>query len=210
MTRTINLGVLLSGSGRTLQNFIDLIGKDELPARIQVVISSKPGVAGIERARQHNIPAFVINRQEFKSTEDFSQAITRKLAEYPIDLITMAGFIHLYKIPPEYEGRVMNIHPALLPAFGGKGFYTHHVHEAVLASGVRFSGCTVHFADNVYDRGPIILQRVVPVLANDTPETLAERVFAEECQAYPEAIRLFAEGRLRLKGRRVDILPAPP
>jgi len=210
MTKILNLGVLLSGSGRTLQNFIDRIAEGKLPARISVVISSKPDAYGLERARKHRIPAFVINRKDFKTTKEFSGAITQKLKEHPVDLITMAGFIHLYKIPPEYEGKVMNIHPALLPAFGGKGFYTHKVHETVLESGAKFSGCTVHFADNVYDRGPIILQRVIPVLDDDTPDTLAERVFKEECIAYPEAIRLCAEGRLKMKGNRVIILPPDP
>lgn len=197
MDKIINLGVLISGSGRTLQNFINLINKGELPARILVVISSKPDVYGLEIARQNNIPSFVINRKDYKSTDEFSKAITGKLKEYPLDLITLAGFLNFYKVPSEYQGKVMNIHPSLLPAFGGKGFYGHRVHEAVIASGARLSGCTVHFADNVYDHGPIIIQRTVPVLDNDTSDTLAERVFAEECQAYPEAIRLFAQGGLK-------------
>src|SRR5262249_13978637 len=125
-------------------------------------------------------------------------------------LVCMAGFLQLVQIPDDFAGRVMNIHPALIPAFCGKGFHGRHVHEAVLASGVRGSGCTVHFADNEYDHGPIILQRVVPVLDDDTPEGLAARVFEEECEAYPEAIRLFAEDRLRVEGRRVRVLPAGP
>jgi formyltetrahydrofolate-dependent phosphoribosylglycinamide formyltransferase len=206
MTTPINLGILLSGSGRTLQNFVELIKTGQLPARIQVVIGSKEDAYGLERARQNNLPAHLIKRNDFKSTEEFSRAVTATLKKYPIDLVTMAGFIHLYKIPAEYEGKVMNIHPALLPQFGGKGYYYHHVHEAVLESGARFSGCTVHFADNTYDHGPIIIQRVIPVLDDDTPETLAERVFKEECLAYPEAIRLFAQKRLRIEGRRVKIL----
>ncbi|MBI4833776.1 MAG: phosphoribosylglycinamide formyltransferase [Planctomycetes bacterium] len=206
MRNIINLAVLISGSGRTLQNFIDLIAKGELPAKIQMVISSKPNVVGLDRARKHNIPAFTVNRKEFKSSEEFSDAINKVLKNYPIDLITMAGFLNLYKIPPEYERKVMNIHPALLPAFGGKGFYTDKVHEAVIAAGAKFTGCTVHFADNVYDKGPIILQRKIPVLASDTPHSLADRVFAEELIAYPEAIRLFAERRIKIENDKVIIL----
>jgi folate-dependent phosphoribosylglycinamide formyltransferase PurN len=119
----------------------------------------------------------------------------------------MAGLIHLYLIPEKYKWRVMNIHPALLPEHGGKGWYYHHVHERVLKSGARESGCTVHFADNIYDHGPIILQKKLPVLADDTPETLAARVFELECVAYPEAIQLFAEGRLKVQQNKVVILP---
>jgi phosphoribosylglycinamide formyltransferase-1 len=121
-------------------------------------------------------------------------------------LVCLAGFLQLISIPEDFQGRVMNIHPALIPAFCGKGFYGHHVHEAVLAYGVKITGCTVHFCDNQYDHGPIILQRAVPVLDDDTPDSLAARVFQQECEAYPEAIRLFAEGRLRIEGRRVRIL----
>ncbi len=207
MTTPINLGILLSGSGRTLQNFIDLIKAGQLPVRISVVISSKQGVYGLERAQKNNIPAHLVKRKDFKSQEEFSSAITDALQKYPIDLIVMAGFIHLYKIPSEYEGKIMNIHPALLPQFGGQGYYYHHVHQAVLDSGAKFSGCTVHFADNIYDHGPIILQRVIPILDDDTPDSLADRVFKEEGIVYPEAIRLFAQKRLKIEGRRVKILP---
>jgi phosphoribosylglycinamide formyltransferase 1 len=193
----VNLAVLLSGSGRTLQNFIDLIAQNKLPANIQVVISSKKDAYGLERAKKHNIPTHLVERKQFASTEEFSQAINNVLKKYPIDLIAMAGFLNLYIISPEYKGRVMNIHPALLPDFGGKGFYTDKVHQAVLDAGVKFSGCTVHFADNTYDTGPIILQKKVPVLENDTAHELADRVFQAELEAYPEAIRLFAEGKLQ-------------
>lgn len=206
--KTINLAVLLSGSGRTLQNFIDLIGQGKLPAKIQVVISSKKDAYGLERAKKHNIPNYLVERKQYPSrpygrgspkaaTEEFSQAINNVLKQYPIDLITMAGFLNLYLIPPEYQGKIMNIHPALLPDFGGKGFYTDKVHQAVLDAKVKFSGCTVHFADNSYDTGPIILQKKVPILENDTAHTLADRVFQAELEAYPEAIRLFAEGKLQ-------------
>ncbi len=206
MIKKINLGVLISGSGGTLQNFIDKIEAGKLNANIHLVISSKSNVAGLGRARKHNIPTAVILRSNYKDTDTFSQAITAELNKYPIDLITLAGFIHLYNIPEKYKGKVMNIHPGLIPAFCGHNYYGHKVHEAVINYGAKASGCTVHFADNVYDNGPIIIQRCVPVFEDDIPETLAARVFKEECEAYPEAIRLFAEGRLKIEGRKVRIL----
>ncbi|MDI6732994.1 MAG: phosphoribosylglycinamide formyltransferase [Planctomycetota bacterium] len=193
MTKKINIAVLLSGSGRTLANFIDLIEQGKLPATIQVVISSKKSAYGLEIAKKNNIPAYLVERKVVASTEEFSSAINDILSQYPIDLICLAGFIHLYRISPQYEGRVMNIHPALLPNFGGKGYYGERVHQAVLQSGAKFSGCSVHLADNTYDTGPIILQKKVPVLENDTVKTLAQRVFEAEKETYPEAIRLFAK-----------------
>jgi len=195
--KLLNLAVLLSGSGRTLQNFIDLGAQGKLPVNIQVVISSKKDAYGLERAKKHNIPNYLVERKQYKSPEEHSAAINNILKQYPIDPITLAGFIHLYKIPTEYMGKVMNIHPALLPEFGGKGFYYNKVHEAVLQAGAKQSGCTVHFADNTYDTGPIILQKRVPILPNDNPETLSERVFEAELEAYPEAIRMFAEGKAK-------------
>lgn len=194
--KNINLAVLISGSGRTLQNFIELIGQGKLPAKIQVVVSSKPGVRGLERARENNIPAFVVERRKYKTKDEFSAAINGILEKYQVDLIALAGFLSLYVILDEYRGKVMNIHPALLPEFGGDGFYGDRVHQAVLDAKRQESGCTVHFADNTYDTGPIIAQKRVPVLPGDTVHTLADRVFEAEKEAYPEAIRLFAQGRL--------------
>jgi formyltetrahydrofolate-dependent phosphoribosylglycinamide formyltransferase len=210
MRRPLNLGVLISGGGRTLQNLIDRIADGSLKARIQIVISSNPEAFGLERARRHKIPTVVLPRKDFKgksALEGFSQAITDELGRYELDLVVMAGFNCLYRIPERYMGKVMNIHPALIPAFCGEGYYGERVHRAVIEAGVKITGCTVHFADNRYDHGPIILQRTVPVLEDDTPETLAERVFKEECIAYPEAIGLFQEGRLKLEGNRVKLLP---
>ena len=205
MDRPINLAVLISGGGTTLQNLIDKIAAGDLKARVQVVISSTSKAFGLERARKHNIPTAVVRRKDFADDEAFSAAITAALDRYPVDLVILGGFLKFWKMPPKYKGRVMNIHPALIPAFCGQDFYGHHVHEAVLASGVKVSGCTVHFADNAYDHGPIIIQRTAPVLDDDTPDTLAKRVFEQECIAYPEAIRLFAEGRLSVVARRVVI-----
>ena len=205
MDGPINLAVLISGGGTPLQNLVDKIAAGDLKARVQVCISSTSKAFGLERARKHNIPTAVVRRKDYAGEDAFSAAINAELGRYPVDLVVLGGFLKFWTIPPRYEGRVMNIHPALIPAFCGKDFYGHHVHEAVLESGVKVSGCTVHFADNAYDHGPIIIQRTVPVLDNDTPETLAKRVFEQECIAYPEAVRLFGEGRLRIEGRSVRI-----
>jgi phosphoribosylglycinamide formyltransferase-1 len=192
MKNPVRLGVLLSGGGRTLQNLIDRIEDGSLPARIEVVLSSHPGVKGLERARNHRLPAVTVDYKAHPDAAAFSQAVTQELDRYPIDLVIMAGFIRRYLYPPQYEGRVLNIHPALLPDFGGKGFHGRHVHEAVLREGRTESGCTVHIVDHQYDRGTIVLQKRVPVLPGDTPDTLADRVFQAECEAYPEAIRRMA------------------
>jgi formyltetrahydrofolate-dependent phosphoribosylglycinamide formyltransferase len=209
MGRIVRLGVLISGGGRTLQNFIDLAAAGQLKATVAKVISSRDDAYGLERARNHGIPAAAVRRPDFGSTEDFSDAITRELEAENVELVAMAGFLSLYRIPKSYRQRVINIHPALLPSFGGRGFYGDRVHQAVLDYGCKVSGCTVHFADNVYDHGPVIVQRTVPVLEGDGVHTLADRVFEAEKEAYPEAINLFAEGRLQMRGRRVAVLPAP-
>jgi formyltetrahydrofolate-dependent phosphoribosylglycinamide formyltransferase len=201
----IRLAVLLSGGGTTLQNLIDRIAVGGLSARIVLVLSNHTDAYGLVRAQGAGIPATVVDRKDCKSSEEFSQRIFEQIRQTKADLVCLAGFLQLLAIPDDFLGRVLNIHPALIPAFCGKGFYGHHVHEAALSYGVKVSGCTVHFADNVYDHGPIVLQRTVPVLEDDTPETLAARVFEQECEAYPQAIRLFAEGRLRVEGRRVYI-----
>ena len=206
MPKTTNLAVLLSGSGKTLQNLIDKIGDKTLNAKIQIVISSSPDAYGLKRAKKNNIPATVVKYSDYNSAEIFSNAIIKEIEEYPIDLIILAGFMHLFRIPEKYSGKVMNIHPGLIPSFCGKGYYGHHVHEAAIESGVKVSGCTVHFVDNEYDNGPIIIQRTVPVREGDTADTLAQMVFKEECLAYPDAINLFAEGRLKIEDSRVKIL----
>lgn len=191
--KPISIAVLLSGGGTTLQNLIDRINDGTLPARIVHVIGSRDGLAGIERARKAGLPFQVIQRKSFPSRETFSDAIFDVCRSSGADLVCMAGFLQLIRIPEDFTHRVLNIHPALLPEFGGKGMYGHHVHEAVLASGAKVSGCTVHFADNEFDHGPVILQRSVPVLDGDTPDTLAARVFEQECVAYPEAIRMYSK-----------------
>ena len=205
MPTPLRLGVLISGSGRTLQNFMDLSDAGRLKARVVKVVSSRPDAYGLERARQHGVPAATVSRRAFDSTEEFSDAITAELQAEGVELVAAAGFLSLYLFPPAYADRVINIHPALLPSFGGKGFYGDRVHQAVLDCGCKVSGCTVHFASNQYDKGPIIVQRTVPVLEDDDAHTLADRVFAAETEAYPEAINLYAEGRLRVEGQRVHV-----
>ncbi|MBI4600988.1 MAG: phosphoribosylglycinamide formyltransferase [Planctomycetes bacterium] len=200
----VRIGVLFSGGGRTLENLASKVREGSLPAEIHISLSSHPEAGGIERARRLEVPCKVLDYRQHG--EALSDRITEELDAAGVDLVLLAGFIRLYRFPPRYEGRIMNIHPALLPAFGGKGFYGDRVHEAVLRSGAKFSGCTVHFVSAEYDEGPIILQRVVPVRPGDTVHDLAERVFAEECIAYPEAVRLYAEGRLRVREGRVEIL----
>lgn len=204
----LRIAVLLSGTGRSLENLQQEITAGRLHADIAVVVSSKPEAYGLERAKAHGLDAVAVSRRQHADLEAFNAAINAVLAPYDVDLVVLAGFLSLYRPLPALAGRVMNIHPALLPAFGGKGFYGDRVHQAVLDSGVKVSGCTVHFADSQYDHGPIILQTAVPVLDDDTVTSLAARVFAAECEAYPRAIQLFADDRLRLEGRRVRILPA--
>jgi phosphoribosylglycinamide formyltransferase-1 len=203
MDRSIRLAVLLSGSGTTLQNLLDRIADGRLKAQITGVVSSKADAFGLVRAQRANLPTLVVERRTCADRADFSRRIFDFCRARAADLVCLAGFLQLVEIPPDFANRVLNIHPALIPAFSGKGFHGPAVHRAALEAGVKVSGCTVHFADNQYDHGPIISQRVVPVLDDDTPETLAARVFAEECKAYPEAITWFAEGRLVIEGRRV-------
>jgi phosphoribosylglycinamide formyltransferase-1 len=208
MPLPIRLAVPLSGGGTTLQNLLDRCADRRLPEAIVAgVVSSRADAFGRERARRAGVPAVVVERKACASREEFSERVFAHCRDVGADLVCLSGFLQLLTIPADFTGRVMNIHPALLPAFGGKGYHGLHVHEAVLAAGVKLSGCTVHFCDNTYDTGPIIVQRAVPVLDDDTPQTLAARVFEQECEAYPEAIRLFARNRLRIEGRRVRWLP---
>jgi phosphoribosylglycinamide formyltransferase-1 len=205
--KKLRLGVLISGGGRTMLNILDAIGRGELNAQIAIVLSSLSNVAGVERARNAGLPLKIVRKKDCADIDAFSQRLAEELDAAKVDLIVQGGWLCLWKIPPRYENRVMNIHPALLPCFGGQGMWGHHVHEAVLAAGCKVSGCTVHFCTNEYDKGPIIVQRTCPVQDDDTPDTLADRVFQQECLAYPEAIRLFAEGRLRVEGNRVKVQP---
>jgi phosphoribosylglycinamide formyltransferase-1 len=205
--RPVRLAVLLSGGGTTLQNLVDRIGRGALNAEIVVVVSSRRDAFGLERARRAGIPNIAVARKEYSDVGTFNDALHAALAPYDFDLIILAGFLSPFQLRGRYTGRVLNIHPALIPAFCGQGLYGDKVHRAVIESGVKVSGCTVHFADDEYDHGPIILQAAVPVLDDDTPETLAARVHEKEAELYPEAIRLWAAGRLQVEGRRVRIRP---
>jgi formyltetrahydrofolate-dependent phosphoribosylglycinamide formyltransferase len=190
MLNPLRLAVLLSGSGRTLDNLLDEIAAGRLAARVEVVMSNKPGVRGLTIAERAGLPTHVVPRGDL-SLADWSGQIFDICRRCHADLVVMAGFLQLVEIPGDFAGRVINIHPALLPAFGGQGFHGMHVHRAVLARGCTVSGCTVHLVDNEYDHGQILLQKTVPVLEDDTADSLAARVFAAECIALPEAINTF-------------------
>ena len=203
----LKLGVLLSGGGRTLLNILDEIRAGRLDAEVAVVIASRQ-CKGVERAAGAGLDVRVVPYSQMPDAATYSIALAEILDEAGADLVCLAGFLSMWVIPDRYLGRVMNIHPALLPSFGGKGMYGHHVHDAVLKRGCKVSGCTVHFVTNEYDAGPIVAQRCVAVLDTDSPDDLAGRVFEQECKAYPEAISLFAAGRLKIEGGIVRILPA--
>jgi len=204
---TLRIAVLLSGAGTSLENLLGEIDAGRLDAEVVCVLSSKAGAGGLDRARRRGIPARAIARREHPDVEAFNDALHAELELHAVDLVALLGFLSPFRVRGRYAGRVINVHPALIPAFCGKGFYGHHVHEAVLESGAKLTGATVHFADDEYDHGPIILQESVPVRDDDTPDTLAERVQAVERRLVPEAIRLFGEGRLVIEGRRVRIKP---
>lgn len=199
------IGVLVSGGGSNLQAIIDSIADRRIEAEIAVVISNKPGVFALERAARHGIPAIVIDHREYSSVLEYTKAIVNSLEKYRVDLVCLAGFLRILDrtLTDAYPNRVLNIHPALLPAFGGKGMYGHYVHEAVIASGAKFSGATVHMVTPETDVGPIISQGIVEVSDNDTPESLAEKVLKVEHRIYPEAIKLVLEERIFIEGMRV-------
>jgi phosphoribosylglycinamide formyltransferase 1 len=188
----LTIAVLVSGGGTTLRNLIEKIEAGSLAAEIRVVISSNPKAAGLAFAAKAGIPTLVVEKTPATTPQQFSEAIFQACRGADAQVVVMGGFLKHVLIPPDFEGRVINIHPALLPAFGGKGMYGLKVHEAVLAAGVQTTGCTVHFVDNHYDHGPVILQREVAVEPSDTPQSLQSRVFAAECEAYPEALRQLA------------------
>jgi phosphoribosylglycinamide formyltransferase-1 len=210
VTDGLRIGVLASGNGTNLQAIIDACARGEIPGRVVVVVSNNTKARALDRARRAGIPAVAMHHRAFPDRDTFDAKLAEILHSYEVDLICLAGFMRVLgsTFIRQFHERVMNIHPALLPAFGGLGMYGDRVHQTVLDSGVRFSGCTIHFANEAPDGGPIILQAVVPVHETDTAQTLAERVVAEEHRLYPEAVKLFAEGRLQVVGRRVRILPA--
>ncbi|NDC63110.1 MAG: phosphoribosylglycinamide formyltransferase [Planctomycetia bacterium] len=192
--RRPRLVVLLSGSGRSLENLLERIADGRLVADVPLVVSSRADVRGVAVARRAGV-AIEVLPPAGRPRAEWSRAVFDACRRADPDLVVMAGFLHLLEIPADFTGRVINIHPALLPAFGGQGFHGMHVHRAVLERGCTVSGCTVHLVDNEYDHGRILLQRAVPVLPDDTPESLAARVFAAECRTLPEAITLLLAGR---------------
>lgn len=189
----MNVAVLISGSGTTLRNFLEKKAAGQLDVDFGLVISSEPMAGGLAYATEANIPTLVVPRSDFDTPEQFRDAIFDPCRTAGVDYVLMGGFIKHVLIPDDFNNRVLNIHPALIPNFCGKGFYGLRVHQAVLNHGAEVTGCTVHFVDDLYDHGPIILQKVVPVEESDTAESLAKRVFAAECEAYPEALRQLAK-----------------
>lgn len=188
----LSIAVFLSGSGRTLANLIRHRDEHGLPIDIRLVIGSRSKLRGLEIAQQDGIETLVIRQKDFASGEDYRDAMFDPVVACGAQYVVMAGFLKHVLIPEDFTNRVINIHPSLLPKFGGTGMYGHHVHEAVIAAGETQSGCTVHYVDNLYDNGPAILQRTCPVLPTDTPDALAARVFEQECHALPEAIQKIA------------------
>ena len=206
MARIVNLGVLVSGSGSNLQSIIDHIEKGSLPARIGILVSNNPSAFALERAKKHGISSEVIGHAGFASREDYDRKVVETLNAHGVELVVLAGFMRVLSpfFLRSFPMRVMNIHPALLPSFPGT-----HGQKQAFDYGVKFSGCTVHFADEGVDTGPIIIQAVVPVYDADTEETLSGRILKEEHRIYPQAIRLYAEGKLRVEGRKVRVLDHP-
>ena len=201
------LAVLASGGGTTLQNLLDRVAAGTLTAEIVGVVASRPDAFALQRARRAGVPT-----QDIEPTPraDFSERVFAAVRLLNVDYVLLAGWLQLLAVPDDFRLRVLNIHPSLLPAFGGKGMYGHHVHEAALAAGVKVSGCTVHFVDDTYDTGPIVEQRAVTIAECTTPVEVAAAVYAAECEAYPAAIRRVAAGRWRLVGRRVVAVPGDP
>jgi formyltetrahydrofolate-dependent phosphoribosylglycinamide formyltransferase len=200
MPRPIRLACLISGGGRTMLNLADRIDDGSLNASIKLVIASRANIPGIEKARERGFDTHVVRRRDFDSDHAMHDHISRLLREKKIDLVCLCGYLRWLRVDPEFVGRVINIHPAMLPDFGGEGMHGERVHEAVLKSGRTSTGCSVHLVDDRYDHGEIILQRTCPVLPGDDAHTLAARVFEQECIAYPEAVRKVA-ARLIATGR---------
>jgi phosphoribosylglycinamide formyltransferase-1 len=206
--KTLHLGVFASGRGSNFSSILNAIDQGRLDAEVKVLVSNNPEAGALDAARGRAIPAEAVASADFASRSLFEEALIRILKRHDVDFIALAGY--LKKIPTEvvalYPDRILNIHPALLPSFGGKGMFGRHVHEAVLERGCKVTGVTVHLVDDKYDCGPIVAQRCVPVENDDTPDTLAARVLQTEHALFPEALQLFAEERIRVEGRRVIVL----
>lgn len=209
MTR---IAVMVSGAGRgsNMQAIIDACKSGKVAGEVAVVIGVKSDAPAMERAANQGIKIAAISPKSFENVRDYDDEVLKTLKDNKIDLICLAGYMRVLgqNVVDAYRNAIMNVHPALIPSFCGKGMYGHHVHEAVIARGVKFSGATVHLVDEEYDTGPIVLQSIVPVEQDDTPDTLAARVLEKEHETYAEAVSLFAQGRLRVENRKVRILPA--
>jgi len=198
----INLGVLISGRGSNLQAIIDACESGKIPAKMAVVISNDPAAYGLERAKKSNVPAIVIDNRQFKDKNTYELEMVKVLEQHKVDLVCLAGYMRIVGpvLLDRYQGKMLNIHPSLLPSFPGL-----HAQKQALDHGVLITGCTVHFVDSGCDTGPIIIQSAVPVLEKDDEETLSERILAQEHLIYPQAIKLFAEGKLKVEGRKVKL-----
>ena len=204
----MNIAVFASGRGSNFQAILNAIDAGFLPARISVLISNRSDAGALEIARERNIPTSHLSQKLFPSEEKLAKAMLEVLSSHQTELIALAGYMK--KIPVQviqkYRNRIVNIHPALLPSFGGAGMYGHYVHEAVIASGEKTSGASVHLVDEEYDRGPIIMQKSVAVDSNDTPDSLAAKVLKIEHEIYPFVLKAFAEGRIKIEGRKAWIM----
>ncbi len=224
MAEKLPIAVLISGTGRTLKNLLDRIEAGSLDVEVRLVVSSSERALGLQYAEQNNIPIAIVKSSDFigkdddDSTKKFSAAVFDACRKANVKFVAMAGYLKLLEIPADFEDKVLNIHPSLLPKFGGKGFYGRHVHHAALMAKETISGATVHFVNNKFDDGPIILQKTVEVCPNDTIETLSDRVLEKaEFEAYPEALQAIAENRVEvvtidgkrcatIDGKRVQII----
>lgn len=202
----MRLAVFASGGGTNFQALLDAVDRGTLPAEPVCCVSNRPDAGAVDRAQQHGVPTAIIEPSDYDDAAAFGDALLRVLGTHDTTFVALAGY--MLKIPSNvveaYRGRMTNVHPALLPAFGGKGMYGMHVHEAVIEYGVHWSGATIHLVDEKYDHGPIVLQEPVPVYADDSPQDLADRIKNVEHRLYPEALRLFAEGRVEISGRTVQ------
>ncbi|RMD93621.1 MAG: phosphoribosylglycinamide formyltransferase [Calditrichaeota bacterium] len=205
--KKIRIAVLASGRGSNLAAIIEAAQSGKLDGEVVVVISNKADAGALNIARQYNIPTLHLSREQFSTEEEFDTAFLRAFEKYQVDIIALAGYMKKLsaKIVRAYKNKILNIHPALLPAFGGKGMYGLKVHQAVLDYGCKVTGVTVHIVDEEYDTGPPVLQECVPVYPEDTPESLAARVLKVEHRLYPQALQLFAEGRIEVQGRKVIV-----
>ena len=201
------IAVLISGGGTTLRNLLEYRDAGKLNVDFRLVLSSKASAYGLTYARDANIPTAVISKRSFASSQEHSAAVFQLMRDNAVELVVMGGYLDYLPIPDDFTNRVINIHPSLIPAFCGHGFYGLRVHQAVLDYGAKLSGCTVHFVDNQFDHGPIIAQRACPVTHDDSAESLQGRVFELECALYPETVQAIAEGRVSANGRQVRVSP---